>query len=282
MLARTREFLKFQVLQVDNANDMRNKLYQMQGEQAKARQLASLYRDITVICNESNVGFAAGNNQGIRHALAQPDCHWIFVLNNDTRLESDTIEKLVEYAACHPRHLVSPSILYADGGRIQTMGGNFATWLGGTRNHMKNKLHRRDLPDQHPDFLSGCALLAPRALFEDCGMFDEDYFAYYEDADLGLRATRAGYTCVVLARTILWHRHSGSLAKLSHVKTYLLMRNSVLFAQKQLPSLHGALFIAVAICAQFVLNTVQQRSIAFLRFWWEGILDGFAHRRRYP
>ncbi|MBN1476962.1 glycosyltransferase family 2 protein, partial [Candidatus Sumerlaeota bacterium] len=157
--------------------------------------LASEYPEFTHLRNETNLGFAGGNNVGLRRALER-GAQCALLLNNDAEIRPGAVEALVRAADADPRvGLINPKILYAEPeGMIWYAGGSHSLWRGHSSHIGRGEIDR----GQHDtacdvSFVTGCALLVRRALLEEIGLLDESLFMYAEDLDLGLRARRAGW-----------------------------------------------------------------------------------------
>lgn len=156
----------------------------------------------------SNGGFGAGMNAGIAAALAQdPFFDYIWVLNNDTLLERETLGRMVRIADRDPKiGIVGSRLIEADGsGRVQALGGGeIGRWLGTTSVFVR--------PTARPcDHLIGASLLLRRSLLLQIGGFDERYFFYLEDTDLSVRARRAGWRLAVATDASVLHRGGASM-----------------------------------------------------------------------
>ncbi len=176
-------------------------------EHDEAARLAESFPNVRVHALASNTGFAGGSNVGIRHALAE-GAKFVFLLNNDARVDRDTIRALVDAASRHPSAgLIGPRIwrdrardvLWACGVRM-----GFGPNLGQLRGF--NQLGQgRYLNDERVDSLTGCGLLVRREVFEAIGVLDESYFVYVEDADFAARAREAGFDCLYVSTAHLEH-----------------------------------------------------------------------------
>jgi GT2 family glycosyltransferase len=166
----------------------------------------------TVLVNEANLGFAGGNNVGIGHAL-RAGRDYVLLLNNDTTVDPDCIAALVDVFREHPgTGIAGPKIYYADPpDRIWYAGGVLALARGTARHvGIRETDHGQfDTPGE-TDYVTGCALMASRAVFESVGMLDDSYRAYYEDADFCMRARRAGFSIRYTPRGRVWHKISSS------------------------------------------------------------------------
>jgi GT2 family glycosyltransferase len=192
---------------------------------------------VSVLRMNANLGFAAGNN----HALAECDTEFVALLNPDAFPEADWLERLLEAAHAHPeaaafgsRQLChgNPGIL--DGiGDIYHMGG--LAW----RNRYGARQQAQDLGAR--EIFSPCAaaaLFRRRALTE-AGGFDEDFFCYLEDVDLGFRLRLAGHKAMYVPDAVVHHVGSASSGDWSDFAVYHSYRNAVWLFIKNMP---GALF----------------------------------------
>ena len=171
------------------------------------------FSDVTVIEAGSNLGFASGTNAGIRHAL-EDGAEYVWLLNNDTLAPADTCSKLVARAAQVPRVGIVGSVLYYmdDPARVQAWGGgNLTPWLG-------RSTHFYAPATLGPSsYLTFASVLIPREVLLKVGLLYEGYFMYWDDADLSLRVTSAGYHLTVAEDTAILHKEGGSAVRHSPV-----------------------------------------------------------------
>jgi len=185
-----------------------------------------------------NLGYAAGNNFGIRIALDK-GCDWILVLNNDLTVMTDTASRLLSAAQRIDNvGLVSPTIC-SPRGEILFSGERFSWLLGGPR--------RNNGADILPGVAlspvaSGACFLASREIFTRVGLLPEEYFLLWEDIEYSFRVSLAGFKniCVRNARAI--HRASSTIGRATPLRTYFSMRNRLVFASRILNPLHFFLF----------------------------------------
>ncbi len=190
---------------------------------------ASTYCDFTiqVIDNdEINRGFAGGANEGIRTVLADPRVQYVLVLNNDVWLDSEALGYMAKAAQEKNVDMAAPVVLKASDGSIDRVGLRLnSAWLG---------FNRVNLDDGDIFCPSGCAALYSRELLEaveqDGQYFDEDFFMYGEDMDLGLRARVLGFECAVAEKATVWHEESAAADKAAAL--YLGHRNNVWYIAK--------------------------------------------------
>jgi GT2 family glycosyltransferase len=234
-------FRDFEVVLVDNGS-----------EDGSVSFVAEHYPWVKVVPLRENTGFATGNNRGLEHSGGD----YIVTLNNDTRAEPDWLEALVGVADAHPRAgMVGCRICsFFDHDLVDSIGMGIcadAMSRGRFRNKRWSDLRLRDVEEIL--FPSACAALYRRAMIEETGFFDDDFFAYAEDSDLGLRGRLAGWEAVAATTAVVYHKYSQTGGKLSPFKVYLVERNHYWVALKNLPA--GYL---LALPAFTVLRYVEQ------------------------
>ena len=177
---------------------------------------------LVLIDNGGNLGFAAGNNVGLRFALRQPDMTHVWLLNNDTLVEPDCLAAMRDRLAEHGGRAVCGSVIhfFDDPERIQCIGGNrFDSRRGIALTSEGRYLHEHDLPtvrsvEARIDYLSGCSTLVPRAFLEGVGLLNEDYFLYYEEIDWFTRCA-GRFDLLVAENAHLYHREGASIGSRS-------------------------------------------------------------------
>ena len=184
------------------------------------------FPQVTVIENEKNLGFSGGNNIGLKYALEQ-QADYVLLLNQDTEVEMDFLEKLVVTAEKDSQiGIVSPLIFWEKTDRVWFSGGRI-NWLT-----MKaiNETSRSDGKYHATGFITGCSMLIKKSAIEKIGLLDEKFFLYYEDADFSCRAQRAGFLTVIDPAGRIYHfETSGAI---TGEKLYRLVFSGLLFFEK--------------------------------------------------
>jgi len=237
--------------------------------QLSSKQFAIEKKKLHIINNKKNLGFAAGVNVGIRYALAQ-NAAYVFLLNNDTIIEKDFLEKLcAAFLENKNTGIVGPAISFYKNGKLTyDLGGNVNLLFGRTHHHEVGAI-----PDNCPGnivtYISGCCMLIKREVFEKTGMFDERFFLYYEDVDFCLRAKQTGFLSAVVPSVIIYHELSKAAGKLSAFSVYYQTKSGVLFGGKycKVKVLNRAFLFAQS-CVIFLKN--KQAGIGAFR----GLEDG--------
>jgi len=215
----------FEILVVDNAS-----------QDGSVTTLKRTFPELAVIENARNLGYAEGNNVGIRHALNR-GADYILVLNNDTVVEKDALSRLVDASQADEKVGVAGPKIYdfKEPNKIWFAGANI-DWSIGESHHIG--LGETDCGQfdgiVEVDRLTGCAMLIKREVFTTVGLFDPDYFLYFEDVDFCVRAHKAGYKNICVQTAKVWHKESSSTGanRGSDLHTYYHTRNRLLFLQK--------------------------------------------------
>jgi len=190
-----------------------------------------------ILTGYGNIGFAKANNILAKRAM-QDGCEYIFILNPDMELASDTIEKLVSVASSDKLiGVVSALLLFgkekAKEQRVQLFGGKLNFSTQNKKFLYSNKLLEEiELPKLLTvDFVNGGSMLIKNELIKKIGLFNENYFMYNDETDFAYRVKKAGYKIVVTSETIIWHHHDWSNNnKIGfYIMYYYMMRNRVLF-----------------------------------------------------
>jgi GT2 family glycosyltransferase len=183
---------------------------------------------VTVIENGENLGYAGGNNIGIRHALAL-GAEYVCVLNNDVAVRPDFLVPLVDALKKNDDvGLVTPLVAeMSHPDHVWALGGAVD---GGTGEVSRLHAHEQ-VRDWHMrlsfavDVASGAAMLAKHQVFERAGLLDESFYLYYEEIDWCLRVRRAGYRILAVPSSVVWHKVSATLGQTSPVIDYYMLRN---------------------------------------------------------
>jgi GT2 family glycosyltransferase len=186
-----------------------------------------------VIRNSENRGFCAANNQG----FAVSDSEFVALLNNDAEAEPAWLEKLASAFDGRPDVGMAASkiLVYEDPRRIDK-AGHLIYPDGQNRGRGSGELDEGQY-DRVEEVLwpDGCAAMYRRAMLDEIGGFDEDFFAYADDAELGLRARIAGWKCQYIPGAVVRHHRGATLGVRSSRRLELIERNRVLLAVKLFP-----------------------------------------------
>ncbi|HVS92103.1 MAG TPA: glycosyltransferase family 2 protein [Mucilaginibacter sp.] len=229
----------------------------------------------THIKNDSNVGIAKGNNQGVELSLRE-NCLYTLLLNNDIEFyQADLLKDMYLHASKYNEALIIPKILYYGTNKIWMAGGRLFKYSGKT-------IHIRDLEDDDPghdkpsyfEYAPTCFMLIDNHLFRKIGMMDENYFVYYDDTDFIYRAVIAGYKVYYMPNLQVMHKVSTSTGGGSSLFTiYYTNRNRIYFLRKNFKGIKKLLPLAVTLTTRvgksFLYNRRQTESM------WKAVVRGF-------
>jgi GT2 family glycosyltransferase len=199
---------------------------------------------VRVIVNASNVGFGAAVNQAARESEAP----YLATLNDDAVADPRWLETLVHTADAHPRAGMFASEVHLSGPETLDSAGMLIAGDGSSKQRGHEQPARLFADSPEALFPSGSAALYRRAMLEQIGLFDESFFLYCEDADLGLRARWAGWECLYAPGAVVEHRYSHSAGRASPLKAYYVERNRLYTVLKNFPPglLWRAPFVSIA------------------------------------
>jgi GT2 family glycosyltransferase len=222
------------------------------------------YPDILLLQNEENLGFAGGNNVGIRYALER-GADYVWLLNNDTIPAPDALSALMAKASSDDRIGAVASICYyADApSTVQAWGGSRVNlWIG------YSGLSRVPREDDWFDSLNGTSILISRAALKDVGLLDEAFFVYWEDTEFCLRLRKKGWRIAAAADSHVLHKVSASTGgnknQLDQFETASSLR--VLKLHSPVPAFASLVFLSIRFTRRLLrLEFSRCRSV------WQGI-----------
>lgn len=204
------------------------------GSEDDTRMILQIFmknRRIKIIENKENLGFAKGNNTGIKEALKR-ETDYIILLNQDMVVEPSWLEELVEVAGIDSKiGAVQPMILlWEDKNRTQTAGNKIHfLGFGYSGDYKKSRGPKVESRESDVAYASGAASLIKREVLEKIGFLDEDLWAYHEDLDFGWRLRLVGYEIKKATKSIVYHKYSFTKTK---EKYYFMERNRLIVLWK--------------------------------------------------
>ena len=213
----------------------------------EADMLKHQFPNIKVIRSDRNLGFAGGNNLGIKDAAA----NFLLFINNDTYVKDNSFIHLVERMKKESvLGGISPKILFADQEKLIQFAGYTPLSSITLRNRLIGFKEKDTGQYDHPistPYLHGAAMIIRREAIEKVGGMPEIYFLYYEELDWSVQLRRAGYRLEYNPAAVVCHKESSSVGQESPLKAFYMTRNRLLFAKRNLSSFHRFLSIAYQI-----------------------------------
>ena len=261
---------KMEVIVVDNAS-----------KNDEATEIENKYPHVRVIKSKINLGFAGGNNLGIKAAHGK----YIFFLNNDTILRPQTsdIKHLIDRLDSSPKiGVVCPKIRFAWGNHpIQ-----FTGYTPISRITVRNKAigfgeeDKGQYDSPHPTpYAHGAAMLIKREIIEKVGLIPECFFLYYEELDWSMMMTRAGYEIWYEPACTIYHKESQATGQNSPLRTYYITRNRLLLVKRNWKGISKNIsycYLIGIVAIRDIIKNSFKGQFAHIRAIIKGIID-FTH-----
>lgn len=233
--------------------------------------------DIKLIQTGANLGFAGGNNVGLRVALADPSMQFVWILNNDTEVDQDALNALLSYMALNQNVGICGSTLLYLGQKdlIQAVGGQFNFWLGTSKHILGHESYSpnlcRSVDPSRLDYVVGASMFVRRQVLEQVGLLEEDYFLYCEEIDWAIRMRRKlpelklGYA----PNSLVYHKEGASTGSnrrqdktFSYFSDYFFITSRLKFTRKFFPVRRWVVQLSMALVA---LNRARRRQWRSMR-----------------
>jgi GT2 family glycosyltransferase len=233
------------------------------------------YPNTRVLRSKKNLGFAGGNNWGMRQAKGD----FFFIVNNDTEVTPDLLDKLIlPFYEQLDIGVTCPKIkYYANPNLIQYAGFNPMNVYTGRTTSIGLMEEDRGQYDESRATAGahGCAMMVKREVLEKVGMFAEKFFLYYEEWDWSSRILRAGYKIWYTADAEIYHKESLTVGKSNPIKVYYHTRNRILYMRRNSTPFQFSVFTFV-----FTFFVVPKTTAMFIikkeflefRYFMKGIL----------
>lgn len=234
-----------------------------------------------IISNDKNYGFAEGNNIGIRYALKHTRPDYILLLNNDTVVDKNFLEELVNNGETDEKiGILGPKIYYYDKPNVIWSAGCKIAWKTARGIHIGiNELDQgQHDKKQEVEYISGSAFFIKTEVIKKIGLMDKIYFLYFEESDWTLRANQAGYKSLYVPTAKIWHKVSqsgGGITKPTGL--YYITRNRWIFMRKWAKKSDYGFFMVYQIfgAAFFpLILTIHYREFGLFKSYYKGLVDG--------
>jgi GT2 family glycosyltransferase len=228
---------------------------------------------VTFLGNDTNLGYAGGNNRGIRRAVAD-GCGAVLIMNNDAIAHPGALALLAERLQAAPRvGVVGPTVVDIPGGHVVhtscrlDLDTGEAAWEDGGMS-----LNEIDPSPRPSGYVSGEVFLARSTVFQECGDFDERFFCYYEDVEWSVRVRRAGWELEVVPSAVFGH--IGGESGAGRDGAFYRARNSPLFLRWGLGKSRRAAITLTA--GQQIMRAARQLRRGDIRTAFAGTMAGWA------
>jgi GT2 family glycosyltransferase len=215
--------------------------------------ISEQHPEVTLIRSDKNLGFAGGNNLGIRIAKGK----YVLLLNNDIEVDPGFLEPLVAKFEADPGlGAASPKIKYYHSpGTLQ-----FTGYSPINPYTIRNKGYGHGVEDKGQfdtdsltNFVHGAAMMVPMDVISRVGLMAECYFLYYEELDWGTRIKNAGYSLCYVHNSVVFHKESISIGKMSPLKVYYMNRSRLIYLRRNIT---GLTFVIAILYQLFISGPV--------------------------
>lgn len=229
------------------------------------------YPEIILIKSAENLGFAGGNNLGIKESKGK----YLLFINNDTEVIPGFLEPLIDFIETNPEAgMISPKIRYHHTPEMIQYAGYSEINPYTIRNYSigyKEIDHNQYDQIRPTAFGHGAAMMVSRKVIEKVGMMPDIYFLYYEELDWGWNIRKAGFSNYYLGTTYILHKESISTGRNSPLKTYYMARNRILFTRRNINGLQKLVSLAyqfgVAGPKNLILHLIRGERNHFKSYW---------------
>jgi hypothetical protein len=238
------------------------------------------YPNTRLLMSDKNLGFAGGNNWGMRQAKGE----FIFVVNNDTELTPDILQQLLIPFSKNPSiGVVCPKIKYFANRRIIQYAGfrkmNPFTGRTETIGDLEQDNGQYDIPGATHG-AHGCAMMVKKEVIEKTGMFPEKFFLYYEEWDWSARIQKAGYLIWYQPDATIYHKESMTVGKENPMKTYYHTRNRILYMRRNSDLFHllvFSIFFSLFALPKAIFTCLKNRQPTQLKWFLKGVGYNLVH-----
>lgn len=234
-----------------------------------------------LIENKINYGFAEGNNIGINFALNYLKSDYILLLNNDTVVDKDFLKYLIDEGEKDEKiGLLGPKMYNYDYPNKIWCAGSKINWKFARGVHIGINEEDNGQYDKkiYVDYINGSAILIKKEVIKNIGLLDKQFFLYFEESDLAIRASKRGYKSLYVPYAKIWHKISKSGGGIkSEIGLYYITRNRWLFMKKWAQNGDFLIFVILQIFSAVFIPismSIYYKNRNLFRVYYKGLWDG--------
>ncbi|WP_449623050.1 glycosyltransferase family 2 protein [Robertmurraya sp. Marseille-Q9965] len=227
----------------------------------------------TFIQTGSNLGYAGGNNVGMKYAKEQ-NADYICILNNDVIVDKDFLKSLLQYFTLNPNvGVVGPRVCEFSTPEIIQSTGAMIDFNTGRVNIINNGEHENDVKDKviTCDYVGGACLLFPVQILDEVGYIPENYFLFYEETEWCLNIKKKGYEVVCFCGAKVVHKGSASISQVSGLSEYFMYRNVVIFMKRNATTRQLLSFYTYSLLYSAYRGIIKKDGLKFFTYFFHGL-----------
>ena len=238
-----------------------------------------LFHEVKLVKSNRNLGVTGGRNLGAKHSSGE----YIFFLDHDTIVDKNTLNELMGVMQSDPNiGVAGPAIYYYNGPkRVWALGTSINMLTGRVSFNHEGKTDNGQFVKAIEVQVLPTAILVKREVIDKVGLFDDVFFAVYEDTDFCFRVKEAGYKVLCVSTARVWHKvplneREQTLGVLR--RAYYVAKNRIIFMRKHAKPLNFLAFILIfqsIYAAYYTVKSLQYKRVDYLREFWRGIISGF-------
>jgi len=271
------DYENYEVILIDNGST--------DNSQEVLKKLELEYSNLNFIINTKNLGFAEGNNIGIRASNGD----YVLLLNNDTVVKENFLTSLMNQASKYPDSgVIGTKIYFYDEPDKIWFAGGYIDWKYDGAHIGYGELDENKYnTDKSVEFITGCTFLIKREVIEKVGLLDSSFFAYQEDVDWCVRIKKTGYQCIYVPYPEVWHkagRTSKKQGRMSPLHRYLGTRNKLVLIKKnfsKLKFMDALLREILLVTPVYVILYASRGHFDLIPAQLQGIIDALRNRNKY-
>lgn len=246
---------------------------------ASKEELSKHLDKFKLLTNNTNLGYAHGNNVGIKYAL-ENNADYVCVLNNDVEVEKNFLSELINYMNTNKDvGIAGPCICdFQERDKVQSMGANINLFTGLAQAKGKNTSYISVREDSlSVDYLGGACFVARKEIFEKIGLIPEMYFLFFEETEFCLKAKKTGYKLICLNSSRVYHKQSATISKYKGLSYFFLNRNRIVFMRRNSKLYHKVIFSFYIIIETFARKILKKEPLSLFKVYLEGLKADVNH-----
>ncbi|GAB6172815.1 glycosyltransferase family 2 protein [Paradesulfitobacterium aromaticivorans] len=228
----------------------------------------------TLLQSDGNYGYAYGNNVGIKYAQAQ-GAEYICILNNDVEVEAGFLEPLIDILSVSKEiAMAGPTICdFYERDLVQTMGASLSLYTGLAQGIAKGKLYAGITQSvREVDYLGGACFVIKADVLVQTGLIPENYFLFFEETELCLKAQKLGYKLVCLHASRVYHKRSATISKFQGLGYYFLNHNRIVFMRRNARVGQRVIFYGYLLLEALVRILIKREPWQLYQIFYEGYI----------